>query len=167
MPKKIEKENKLLAAQSETDPLTGMANRRKLIYRRMRCFRMLINVVHNLLLRYWMWIISRGTMIITGIRRGQMSDCDCGLYKRSCGSTWRLCARYGGDEFVVIYENISKEDAKEYVEELRRKVMELTLPHQFSKMLPIVTITGHVLRCTKGRKQSVGFLMWQMRYYTA
>ena len=28
--KKIEKENKLLAAQSETDPLTGMANRRKL-----------------------------------------------------------------------------------------------------------------------------------------
>ena len=46
-----------------------------------------------------------------------------------------------GDEFVVIYENISKEDAKEYVEELRRKVMELTLPHRFSKMLPIVTIT--------------------------
>ncbi len=28
--KKIEKENKLLVAQSETDPLTGMANRRKL-----------------------------------------------------------------------------------------------------------------------------------------
>ena len=52
-----------------------------------------------------------------------------------------FCARYGGDEFVVIYENISKEDAKEYVEELRRKVMELTLPHRFSKMLPIVTIT--------------------------
>lgn len=52
-----------------------------------------------------------------------------------------FCARYGGDEFVVMYENISKEDAKEYVEELRRKVMELTLPHRFSKMLPIVTIT--------------------------
>lgn len=41
-----------------------------LIYRRMRCFRMLLNVVTILLLRYWMWIISRSTMIITGIRRG-------------------------------------------------------------------------------------------------
>lgn len=41
-----------------------------LIYRRMRCFRMLINVVTILLLRYWMWIISKSTMIITGIRRG-------------------------------------------------------------------------------------------------
>ena len=57
------------------------------------------------------------------------------------GAHGGFCARYGGDEFVVIYENISKEDAKEYVEELRRKVMELTLPHRFSKMLPIVTIT--------------------------
>jgi PleD family two-component response regulator len=39
------------------------------------------------------------------------------------------------------YENISKEAAKEYVEELRCKVMELALPHRYSKMLPIVTIT--------------------------
>ena len=38
-------------------------------------------------------------------------------------------------------QDLRREDAKEYVEELRRKVMELTLPHRFSKMLPIVTIT--------------------------
>lgn len=64
-----------------------------------------------------------------------------GCISEVAGAHGGFCARYGGDEFVVIYENISKEDAKEYVEELRRKVMELTLPHRFSKMLPIVTIT--------------------------
>lgn len=97
-----------------------------------------------------------------------MSDCNCGLYKQSCGSTWRFCARYGGDEFVVIYENISKEDAKEYVEELRRKVMELTLPHRFSKMLPIVTITqGMYCDVPKEENRVWDFYMWQMRYYTA
>ena len=88
-----------------------------------------------------------------------MSDCNCGLYKQSCGSTWRFCARYGGDEFVVIYENISKEDAK--------RICGGASPQGYGadSATPVFkdaaychNHTGHVLRCTKGRKQSVGFL---------
>lgn len=64
-----------------------------------------------------------------------------GCISEVAGAHGGFCARYGGDEFVVMYENISKGAAKEYVEELRCKVMELALPHRYSKMLPIVTIT--------------------------
>ncbi len=86
-----------------------------------------------------------------------MSDCDCGLISEVADDTRLLCQIRRG-RFVVIYENISKEDAKEYVEELRRKVMELTLPTPvFKDAAYCHNHTGHVLRCTKGRKQSVGF----------
>lgn len=67
--KRMEKENKRLAAQSETDPLTGMANRRKLNIQADEMFLHALKADTILLWRYWMWIISRSTMIITDIRR--------------------------------------------------------------------------------------------------
>lgn len=50
-------------------------------------------------------------------------------------------ARYGGDEFVVIYENISMEQAEKFADELKKRIMELGIEHKFSKALPIVTIS--------------------------
>lgn len=50
-------------------------------------------------------------------------------------------ARYGGDEFVLIYENISMDQAEGFAEELKKKVMDLQMEHKYSKALPIVTIS--------------------------
>ncbi len=140
--KKIEKENKLLAAQSETDPLTGMANRRKLNIQADEMFSHAHKCGHNFAIE----ILDVDYFKEYNDNYGHQEGDRCliaiaGCISEVAGAHGGFCARYGGDEFVVIYENISKEDAKEYVEELRRKVMELTLPHRFSKMLPIVTIT--------------------------
>lgn len=53
-------------------------------------------------------------------------------------------ARYGGDEFVLIYENVSEEMAESYAAELKEKVLALNMEHKFSLALPIVTISQGV-----------------------
>ena len=52
-----------------------------------------------------------------------------------------FCARYGGDEFVIIYANVTREQAVSFAEELRRCVLALEMEHRFSKALPVVTIS--------------------------
>lgn len=52
-----------------------------------------------------------------------------------------FCARYGGDEFVIIYVNVTRDQAVTYAQALRSRVMELEIAHRFSKALPIVTIS--------------------------
>lgn len=91
-----------------------------------------------------------------------------GCISEVAGAHGGFCARYGGDEFVVMYENISKEDAKEYVEELRRKVMELTLPHRFQRCCLLSQSHRACIAMYQRKKTECGiFYMWQMRYYTA
>ena len=41
-----------------------------------------------------------------------------------------FCARYGGDEFVIIYENLSNTDILELSERLRQDVMDLSIADQ-------------------------------------
>ena len=50
-------------------------------------------------------------------------------------------ARYGGDEFILIYENITKDDAVRYMAELRKRVMQLEIEHQKSKVALVATIS--------------------------
>ncbi len=140
--KRMEKENKRLAAQSETDPLTGMANRRKLNIQADEMFLHALKCGHNFAIE----ILDVDYFKEYNDNYGHQEGDKCLIAIAGCigevaGAHGGFCARYGGDEFVVMYENISKEAAKEYVEELRCKVMELALPHRYSKMLPIVTIT--------------------------
>lgn len=52
-----------------------------------------------------------------------------------------FCSRYGGDEFVLIYENLTREEAEECAAELKRDIMSLNLEHKYSKAEPFVTIS--------------------------
>jgi diguanylate cyclase (GGDEF)-like protein/PAS domain S-box-containing protein len=52
--------------------------------------------------------------------------------------------RQGGDEFVIIYANVTWEQAVSFAEELRRRVLALEMEHRFSKALPVVTISQGV-----------------------
>ena len=52
-----------------------------------------------------------------------------------------FCARYGGDEFIIIYENVDIKTVISYAEQLKEKVMELGIEHEYSKALPFVTIS--------------------------
>lgn len=52
-----------------------------------------------------------------------------------------FCARYGGDEFVVIYVGLSADAVYEIAETLRRKVYNLNMAHSGSQEHSIVTIS--------------------------
>ena len=52
-----------------------------------------------------------------------------------------FCSRYGGDEFVLIYEGIEKETALEYAKELKDKILALAIEHKYSKAAQTVTVS--------------------------
>lgn len=52
-----------------------------------------------------------------------------------------FCARYGGDEFIIIYENVDTETVISYAKELKQSVMDMQIEHKYSKAMPIVTIS--------------------------
>lgn len=52
-----------------------------------------------------------------------------------------LVARYGGEEFACILPNRTEEEALEIAQKLRRAVLDLRIPHETSRVEPIVTIS--------------------------
>lgn len=52
-----------------------------------------------------------------------------------------LCARYGGDEFVIVYCDMSREEVLEQARNLRERIMDLKMEHKFSLASSMVTIS--------------------------
>lgn len=52
-----------------------------------------------------------------------------------------FCARHGGDEFVIIYENLSHSEVLEIAETLRQDVMALSLTARGNEPYPPITIS--------------------------
>lgn len=52
-----------------------------------------------------------------------------------------FCARYGGDEFIVIYEGMTEDAVFAEAEMLRQRILERAVEHVYSKALPVVTIS--------------------------
>ena len=42
-------------------------------------------------------------------------------------------ARYGGDEFILIYENYTYVEVKRFLSEIKKRIHNLAIPHKFSK----------------------------------
>ena len=52
-----------------------------------------------------------------------------------------FCARYGGDEFIILYQNMTEEEVSHAAEGLRERIIDLAISHAYSKTMPIVTIS--------------------------
>ena len=52
-----------------------------------------------------------------------------------------FCARYGGDEFIVIYKGLSRAEIIEKAKRLKQNIADLKLEHEYSKCSSIVTIS--------------------------
>lgn len=50
-------------------------------------------------------------------------------------------ARYGGDEFVIIYPGLLLSEVENFVKELKKNVQKNALEHKFSKAADVVTVT--------------------------
>lgn len=66
-----------------------------------------------------------------------------------------FCARYGGDEFIVIYESCSREDVEQWTKELRQEIEELGLRHEFSQAGSLVTISQGICFDTPATEDTV------------
>ena len=58
-----------------------------------------------------------------------------------CDGGGGFCARYGGDEFVILYEGLTDDEVLAQAERLRSAVTEMQIPHRASSAAPYVTIS--------------------------
>ena len=141
-----ERSNLLLKQKSEQDALTGLSNRYKLNELAETAFSKAQN--------------SKTPLAI------EILDIDCykeynDNYGHQAGDKVLICladalrsleenagvhtARYGGDEFVVIYEGYSAEEVERLAQLLQDKIYEMNIEHKFSKVSDRVSISQGLL----------------------
>lgn len=142
---KVEQENILLQRKSELDPLTKMANRFRMNDYSDRVFAEALKdsvpiAVEILDIDYFKEFNDN-----YGHQQGDRClEQIAGVIKQLVAENQAFCARYGGDEFVIIYKDITRERMASFAAELKRRVMDLQIEHRFSKALPIVTVSQGV-----------------------
>ena len=143
--RKVEEKNTFLQKRSETDPLTGMYNRLKLNEYSDEAFeKALINRTS----------IAVEILDIDFFKQfndnyGHQAGDDCIRFVANMLLTLAedegiFVARYGGDEFVVIYEGLSKEMVEAKANELRDRIYDAKWEHKFSLTDDRVTISQGV-----------------------
>ncbi len=137
----IKQENAVLQEHSEHDPLTGLPNRYKLnafseeAISRAKENKTMLGVE----------IFDLDYFKQYNDTYGHQAGDDC-LYAisrllKNMMTEGIFCARYGGDEFVVIYENKTDEEILALANKLKEDVIALGLEHKNSLAAPVVTIS--------------------------
>lgn len=137
----MQEENKLLLEKSQRDPLTKLPNRDKLneysetaldkAFQNGRslgveifdidCFKQYNDTYGH----------QAGDKCLKKIAQLLHGLMDQGIF----------CARYGGDEFIIIYENMTDAEILKIAHKLREDVMNLNIKHKNSTIGPVVTIS--------------------------
>lgn len=142
---RMEKENAALHEISETDALTGLGNRFSFD-------------------RYWDWIFrkcrkEKSSLAIEildidffkefndnyGHQAGDKCISEVAGNIRTMENGRIRGFRYGGDEFVLIYENYEPDDLEGFAKKLRQSIAEKDLRHDFSKVSDHVTISQGII----------------------
>ena len=63
-----------------------------------------------------------------------------------------FCARFGGDEFVVIYEGLNIKDIEKIAEEIHTRIGKLKIKHEYSLLANHVTISQGICYGTPSSK---------------
>lgn len=133
---------------SMEDPLTGLANRRRFDEAFENEWRRALREKHPLSLFFLDIDFFKKFNDLYGHQAGD--DClrrvaDC--LKSVLNRAGDLIARYGGEEFVAILPNTELAGAIKIGETMRERVMHLGIPHEASKVAPVVTISIGVVAC--------------------
>lgn len=140
--KRVERENQNLHIKSETDALTGLFNRFKLNEHMNMAFERAIKnktafAVEILDIDYFKQFNDNyghqaGDACIKAVADSILT---------MKGKSNVFCCRYGGDEFVLIYEGMSMEEVNGCASLLKNIITRKAVTHKFSKAAEIVTIT--------------------------
>ena len=133
---------------SMEDPLTGLANRRRFDDAFESEWRRALREKNPLSLLFLDIDFFKKFNDLYGHQAGD--DClrrvaDC--LKSVLNRAGDLVARYGGEEFVAILPNTELAGAIKIGETMRERVMHLGIPHEESKVAPVVTISIGVVAC--------------------
>lgn len=154
--KKMEAENQQLILKSESDALTGLPNRYKMN-----------DYSDFLLAKAFENQVPFGVEILDIDYFKQYND----TYGHQAGDECLIaiarelnrmtnneifCARYGGDEFIILYYNKTNEEIHALAEDLRQRICNLQIEHKNSKAEPFVTITQGIA----SRVPTPGNRMW-------
>jgi diguanylate cyclase (GGDEF)-like protein len=151
----IQEENKLLLEKSERDPLTKLPNRDKLndyselaftrAYQNgtslgieifdIDCFKQYNDTYGH----------QAGDKCLKRIAQLLLSLIDKGIF----------CARYGGDEFIIIYENMTDDEILKIARKLQQDVIELNLKLKNSTVHPTVTISQGIRNSVPGKGNKI------------
>lgn len=140
------KENIVLREKSETDALTGLPNRFAYDSYQRYIYGIMKKKPRNLALE----ILDIDYFKEYNDNYGHQAGDKCiqkiakEIAEISEGRTDIFCCRYGGDEFVIIYDGYSKEEVEKFVIELKQRVASKKIKHDHSKACSYVTITQGV-----------------------
>ncbi len=138
----MREENEKLQHQSQTDALTGLANRFRLNQEAKKRFEearanQSAFGIEILDIDYFKQFNDN-----YGHQQGDACIQAVAEKIRSMQNhTGVFAARYGGDEFVLIYTGYTKEEVEALMEELRDKIQEMGMEHRYSKAASVVTIS--------------------------
>ena len=137
----MERKNEILRRKSETDALTGLSNRFCLDNYAQDIFDKAIEKETSLAIEILDIDGFKEYNDYYGHQKGDECIRRIASVIKSMEEFGAFTARYGGDEFVLIYENITKDEAVKYMAELRKRVMKLDIEHQKSRVALIATIS--------------------------
>ncbi len=138
----ILEENVRLTRQAQSDPLTGLPNRYLLntaseaaferAYRGQATLAVCILDIDHFKEYNDTCGHQAGDECLIRVARAINTVCDDG---------GGFCARYGGDEFVILYEGLTDDEVLARAERLRNAVTGMQIPHRASSVAPYVTIS--------------------------
>ena len=158
--KRVEKENNYLHMQSETDALTGLYNRYKLNEYSEQAFTKCLKENKYFAVE----ILDIDYFKQYNDNYGHQSGDECikflaNILMQMAKREGVFTARYGGDEFVVIYEGYNEEKIAQQAERLKQAVLDGRFEHKFSLAANVVTITQGICMGVPQEGQSVfGYL---------
>lgn len=139
--REIEQKNMMLQEKSETDALTGLHNRFRLNDYSEDAFQRAVEAGTSLAVEIMDLDNFKGYNDHYGHQKGDECLQQIASAIKSMEEFGAFTARYGGDEFVLIYEGKTKDEVVEYAAELRKRVLNLQIEHAPSKVSNVMTIS--------------------------
>lgn len=137
----IEQRNRMLREKSETDALTGLYNRFRLNDYSEEAFQRAVDKGASLAVEIMDLDNFKSYNDLYGHQKGDECLQQIASAIKSMEEFGAFTARYGGDEFVLIYEGKTKEEVVECAAELRKRVLDLQIEHAPSKVSNVMTIS--------------------------
>lgn len=139
--REVEKANEQLLEKSETDPLTHLANRFRLNDYSEQTFEETLAAEEPFAVEILDIDYFKEYNDNYGHQAGDVCILAIAEELQKMQGERIFCARYGGDEFIIIYKQMTEEEVFEEAGGLRERILARRIAHAYSKALPVVTIS--------------------------